>query len=160
MCDDILNITLHAFIESITHCVINVFLFFIFYFYLLFFYDVWIGSVRNCSVRIGSVQSGSVRIGPVRYGPVRIDRFGSVRSGSIGSVRFGPDRSVRFEKFHAGFPSFTFSTSLSQLLCGGSLLALVTESTRAPRALLWAPAPRLRSSQCASGSQQRVKTHP
>ena len=118
--------------------------------------------------RFGSERFGSDRFGPDRVGPVRIgsDRSGSVRSGPDRSVRFGSVRIDRFgsvPKIPCRLPSvvsFTFSTSLSQLLFGGSLLALVTESTRAPRALLWAPAPRLRSSQCASGSQQRVKTHP
>ena len=122
--------------------------------------------------RFGSERFGSDRFGPDRVGPVRIgsdrsgpDRSGSVRSGPDRSVRFGSVRIDRFgsvPKIPCRLPSvvsFTFSTSLSQLLCGGSLLALVTESTRAPRAPLWAPAPRLRSSQCASGRQQRVKTH-
>ena len=119
------------------------------------------GSVRFGTVRSGSGRSspdriGSVRSGSVRFGSVRIDRFGSVRFGLVRIDRFGSKNSMQASLRRViHFLNVTFSTSF-----GGSLLALVTESTRAPRALLWAPAPRLRSSQCASGSQQRVKTHP
>ncbi len=131
------------------HCLLFIFIFFLLfcYFFLFFFFSVRFGTARFGSVRSGSVRSGPDRIGSVRSGSVR---FGSVR---IGSVRIGS-----ILKFHAGFPPSCHS--LSQLPRGGSLLALVSESNRVPCALLWAPAPRLRSSQCASDSQQRVKTHP
>jgi hypothetical protein len=132
------------------------------------------GSVRFGTVRFGSVRSGSVRSSPDRFGPVRSGsvrsgpdrsvrfgsvRFGPVRSGSIGSVRFGPDRSVRFGFKNSMQASLRRVIHFLNFLEVVVLLALVSESTRVPCALLWAPAPRLRSSQCASDSQQRVKTH-